>query len=75
MAPMDKRTATSSYRLTPELEHQIQQIALAQDVTVSDLTFQTMQAMANAEFSRYLKLRAAFEANPDLPGFRKGDDE
>lgn len=65
---MDKRTETISSRITPELLHQAQQIALARDITLSDLVFQQLEALAEAERARYLKLRQAFECSPDLPG-------
>ncbi len=63
----DKRSATISIRVTSELESQLQAIAIAHDTTLSDLAFRALLEVAERERTRYLKLRAAFEACPDLP--------
>ena len=44
-------------------------------VTVSDLCCEMASDFCEQSRAVYLRLRAAFEKNPDLPGFRKGDDE
>ena len=64
---MDKRTETRSFRLTPELDRQLELIAIARDMTVSDLVYQHCLALAKEEHVRYLKLRQAFESMPDVP--------
>ena len=68
---VDKRTATISARVPSELEHQLQQIALAHDTTLSDLVCRALADLAATERARYLKLRAAFEGETDLPGKRR----
>ena len=68
---MDKRSSTISARVTPELEHQLQQIALARDTTVSDLNCAAMTEVAERERTLYIRLRCAFEETPDLYRFAK----
>ena len=65
---MDKRTETVSARITPELLQQLYGIALARDVTISDLINTCLAQDAERERERYLRLRRAFESAPDLPG-------
>lgn len=65
---MDKRTATVSSRIPPELESQVQAIALAHDVTVSDLICSALAEVVERERRTYHRLRTAFEAEQDLPG-------
>lgn len=72
---MDKRTETVSFRTTHDIKHALEQIALSRDVTVSDLCCEMASDFCEQSRAVYLRLRAAFEKNPDLPGFRKGDDE
>ena len=63
---LDKRIATVSARIPAALEFQLQAIAQARDTTLSDLIYQALAAMVEAEHSRYLKLRPAFEPGLDL---------
>jgi hypothetical protein len=65
---VEKRTATISSRVPSELEAQIQAIALARDVTVSDLICHALADLVECERRTYERLRPAFEAAPDLPG-------
>lgn len=65
---MCKRTATVSARLTPELEAQIQVIALADDITVSDLIYRLLSDHAAVARARWEKLKPAFGERQDLPG-------
>ena len=65
---MDKRTATVSSRIPAELELQVQSIALARDVTVSDLICSALAEVVERERRTYHRLRLAFEAEQDLPG-------
>lgn len=65
---MEKRTSTISARVPSDLEHQLQQIALAHDTTLSDLICQALTDLADRERARYQKLRRAFEAEQDLLG-------
>jgi len=65
---MDKRTATVSSRIPPELESQVQAIALARDVTVSDLICSALAEVVERERRTYHRLRSAFEDRQDLPG-------
>lgn len=64
---MDKRSATISIRVPPELEHQLQMIAAARETTLSDLGCQQLALFVEGERFRYLKLREAFEGERDLP--------
>lgn len=65
---MDKRTATVSSRIPAELELQVQAIALARDVTVSDLICSALAEVVDRERRTYHRLRTAFEVGQDLPG-------
>ena len=66
--PMDKRTATISSRVPADLEHQLQMIAVARNVSLSDLICHRLLEFVEEERRRYLQYRAAFEGAPDLPG-------
>jgi uncharacterized protein (DUF1778 family) len=68
VSDMNKRTATISARVTPELEAQIQAIALARDTTVSDLTYQALSDLAARERRAFEQLSRAFGVGQDLPG-------
>jgi hypothetical protein len=72
---LDKRVATVSARIPADLELQLQAIAQSRDTTLSDLIYQALAAMVEAEHSRYLKLRSAFEPVQDLPGKPEEADE
>jgi len=48
---MDKRTATVSSRIPAELEAQVQAIALARDVTVSDLICSALAEVVEQDLS------------------------
>lgn len=50
-----------------ELEHQLQQIAVAHETTVSDMVCRYLENLAAREFARYKSLRTAFEGVQDLP--------
>ena len=72
---MDKRTATVSSRIPAELESQVQAIALARDVTVSDLICTALAEVVERERRTYHRLRSAFEERqdlPDIPGQNSG---
>jgi predicted transcriptional regulator len=71
---MDKRSSTISIRITPELEHQLQQIAAANDTTISSLVCDLCLAHVEDQRRRYEKLRAAFEDFKDLPRGTLGHD-
>ena len=73
---MDKRSATISARVTPELERVLEVLALARDTTLSDLVFTELLRVADREHARYLKLQQAFGAVTDkqgLPDTNSGD--
>lgn len=63
---MDKRSATVSARVTPELEAQVQAIALAREQTVSDLIHHALLELVERERLIYQRLSRAFTAPPDL---------
>lgn len=68
MSDMDKRTETVSFRLPESLYRQLQAIALARDVTLSDLVCTAMAEEVERARVAYLRLRPAFEDRQDLPG-------
>lgn len=53
--------------LTPELLVALQQIALAEEVTVSDLLYNLALTFARDQYRRYTHLRRAFADFPDIP--------
>lgn len=53
--------------LTPELLTALQQIALAEEVTVSDLLYNLALTFARDQYRRYTHLRKAFAEFPELP--------
>ncbi len=67
MAPVDKRSARTTVALTPELLVALQQIALAEEVTVSDLLYNLALHFARDQYRRYTHLRQAFADFPELP--------
>lgn len=63
---MDKRSSTVSARIPAELETQLQAIAMVRGQTLSDLIFHALSSVCQEERERYLRLKLAFEALPDL---------
>lgn len=63
---MDKRSSRVTAALTPELLTALQQIALAEEVTVSDLLYTLALNFARDQHRRYLHLRRAFDDFPNL---------
>ena len=70
---MDKRTATVSSRIPAELELQVQAIALARDVTASDLICSALAELVERERRTYHRLSAAFCERQDLPSISSGE--
>lgn len=67
---MEKRSATISARITPELEGVAQAIADAYDQSVSDLIFDLLVERAEKERRVFENLKRAFAVGEDLPGRR-----
>lgn len=63
-----KRTSTVSARIPSDLEAALQQMALAEHTSVSDLIYQVLIEKVAEEQRRYLLLKQAFDALPDLQG-------
>ncbi len=65
---MEKRSSHISARIPADLEAMALAVAQARDTTLSDLVCQALTDLVEAERSRYLKLRPAFEPGQDIPG-------
>lgn len=65
---MDKRTATVSARITPERERDARAIAMANDLSLSDLIDECLAERIERERQYALRLSAALGINQDLPG-------
>jgi uncharacterized protein (DUF1778 family) len=63
-----KRTSTVSARIPADLEAALQQMALAEHTSVSDLICQVLIEKVAEEQRRYLLLKQAFDSLPDLQG-------
>jgi hypothetical protein len=63
-----KRSATVSARIPADLEAALQQMALAENTSVSDLICGVLVQAVAVEQRRYLLLKSAFEQLPDLQG-------
>ncbi|CAK0766743.1 hypothetical protein CCP4SC76_4600001 [Gammaproteobacteria bacterium] len=63
---MDKRSSTISSRIPPDLEKQLHAIAIARDISLSDLVYTALASLAREEHIRYLKLKQAFDGMPDI---------
>lgn len=63
-----KRSATVSSRIPAELELALQQMALAENTSVSDLICRVLVETVATEQRRYLLLKQAFDQLPDLQG-------
>jgi predicted HicB family RNase H-like nuclease len=69
--PMNKRTATISFRVSPELEARLQATANARNVTLSDLMNQVAVDFDEHQAAIFLKLQAAYGPAQDLSGLQK----
>jgi len=65
---MDKRTATVSARISPELEIAARAVAQLDNRTLSDLIEHLLAAHVDAKRSAYLELRSVFGDGEDLRG-------
>lgn len=65
---MAKRSSTVSARIPADLEAALQQMALAEGTSVSDLICRVLVDAVALEQRRYLLLKQAFDHLPDLQG-------
>lgn len=65
---MEKRSSTVSARIPADLEAALQQMALVDNSSVSDLICRVLVDAVALEQRRYLLLKQAFDHLPDLQG-------
>lgn len=63
-----KKASTVSARIPADLEAALQQMALVEGISVSEFICQVLLERVALEQRRYLTLKQAFDALPDLHG-------
>lgn len=69
------RPTVISAKVPVDVAHQLNAIALASGVTVSDLILESVTRTIEEHWFRYQQYRRAFEENQGLPGKQKEQEE